>query len=59
MKDNIKIGVIRTYTETEYKSVLTFGNCKILNTKHFNWLNKKMFKLLMGIEIIDYKGEEL
>lgn len=40
----------------KYKSILIIGNIQIKNTKHFNWFQKKMFKLIFGIKIIDIEG---
>lgn len=41
------------------KSILEIGNIKIYNTKKFNWLQRKMFKIFFGIEInnLESKGE--
>lgn len=33
------------------KSHLTIGNMIIHNTHHFNWLHRKMWKLLLGFNI--------
>lgn len=35
----------------ENKSHLKIGNLVIHNTHHFNWLERKMWKLLLGFEI--------
>lgn len=45
--------------EEKYYSILIIGNMKIRNTKKFNWLQRKMFKLVFGIEInnLESKGE--
>lgn len=40
-------------SSAELKSKMTFGAITIFNTKHFNWLQKKMWKILLGIEIED------
>ena len=41
------------------KSLLEIGNIKIYNTKKFNWLQRKMFKIFFGIKInnLESKGE--
>ena len=41
------------------KSLLEIGNIKIYNTKKFNWIQRKMFKLFFGIKInnLESKGE--
>lgn len=37
----------------KYKSEMIIGNITINNIKHFNWLQKLMFKMLFGIKIKD------
>lgn len=37
----------------KYKSIMYVGNLKIRNIKQFNILNKFLWKLLLGIKIID------
>lgn len=44
--DTIEIGV-----GLENKSRLTVGNLVIYNTYRFNWLERKMWKLLLGFDI--------
>ncbi len=39
------------------KSTLSFGNITINSTKHFNWFQKIMWKLLLGIKIVDFKHD--
>ena len=39
----------------EIKSCLQAGNLTIMNTKHFNWFQKKMWKLFLGFNITDVK----
>jgi hypothetical protein len=41
------------YGWPETKSHLKIGNLTIHNTHHFNWLERKMWKLLLGFEIED------
>jgi hypothetical protein len=41
----------------EHKSRLTVGNLVIYNTHHFNWLERKMWKLLLGFDIENVKEE--
>ncbi len=44
----------RYVSNTEkYKSELIIGNITINNIKHFNWLQKLMFKIFFGIKIKD------
>lgn len=38
---------------TNYKSKIIIGNLEIANIKHFNKLNKLMFKYLFGVKIED------
>lgn len=42
------------------KSILEIGNIKVYNTKKFNWLQRKMFKIFFGIKInnLESKGED-
>ena len=42
---------------TKIKSQIKIGNIYIENPKHFNWLQKKMWKILLGVEIEDYEIE--
>lgn len=44
--DTVEIGV-----GLENKSRLKVGNLIIHNTHHFNWLHRKMWKLLLGFDI--------
>lgn len=37
----------------DYKSKIIIGNTEIQSTKHFNKLNKFMFKYLFGVKIED------
>ena len=48
-KNTIAIG----YGLPEIKSCLQAGNLTIMNTKHFNWFQKKMWKIFFNCEIID------
>lgn len=44
----------RYVSNTEkYKSEMIIGNITINNIKHFNWLQKLMFKMFFGIKIKD------
>ncbi len=55
-KEFIMKGETTTFIEHEKpKSKILVGNLTIMNTKHFNWLNKLMFKIFFGIKIEDYK----
>ena len=46
--NTIEVGV-GFFTET--KSKLRVGNMVIHNTRRFNWLERKMWKLLLGFDI--------
>lgn len=37
----------------QYKSKMTIGNIVVMNTEHFNWLQKRIWKILLGIIIED------
>lgn len=41
------------FTNGKLKSLVKLGYIKIYLENKFNWLQKKMFKLLLGIEIED------
>lgn len=41
-----------------YHSALIVGNIRINNIKHFNWFQKKMWKLFFGIKIIDLEKSD-
>lgn len=43
--------VVIDFTEGKAKSVLKLGYIRIYLENDFNWLQKKMFKFLLGIEI--------
>jgi hypothetical protein len=54
--DDLKINTIAIgYGLPEIKSCLQAGNLTIMNTKHFNWLQKKMWKIFFGFDIKDVK----
>ena len=42
----------------KYKTTMYVGNLKIRNIKQFNVLHKFLWKLLLGIKIIDIKESE-
>lgn len=46
-QDSIAVG----YGMPKVKSYLTVGNLVIHNTHHFNWFERKMWKLLLGFDI--------
>jgi hypothetical protein len=50
-KNTIAIGI----GLPKIKSYLKAGDLTIMNTKHFNWFQKKMWKLLLGFNITDVK----
>lgn len=45
--------IIIDFTNGKLKSLVKLGYIKIYLENKFNWLQKKMFKLLLGIEIED------
>lgn len=45
--------VVIDFTNGKWKSLVKLGYIKIYLENKFNWLQKKMFKLLLGIEIED------
>lgn len=45
--------IIIDFTNGKWKSLVKLGYIKIYLENKFNWLQKKMFKLLLGIEIED------
>lgn len=54
-----KITTGDVFINNDNKSILKIGNIKIYNTKKFNWLQRKMFKIFFGIEInnLESKGK--
>jgi len=49
---------IQTNWIPAYKSELTLGNLTIRFTKKFNWFNRKMLKLIFGLDIKNIKEGE-
>ena len=45
--------IVIDFTNGKWKSLVKLGYIKIYLENKFNWLQKKMFKLLLGIEIVD------
>lgn len=45
--------IVIDFTNGKWKSLVKLGYIKIYLENKFNWLQKKMFKLLLGIEIKD------
>ena len=39
------------------KSRMTIGDLVIMNTKHFSWFHKLMWRIILGIKIEDIKEE--
>ena len=44
-----------TLKQPKYKSIIEIGNVKVNNIKHFNWIQKFFWKILLGIKIKDIK----
>lgn len=40
-----------------YKSLMDICSVKVYNEKHFNWFQKIMWRLLLGIKITDVGGK--
>lgn len=51
-KNTIEVGI-----GWETKSLLRVGNMVIHNVKHFNWIQRKMWKIFFGFEIENVEGE--
>lgn len=51
-------GAAMVFKPPKNRSILYIGNMTIYNTKHFNWLNKIMFRIFFGIKIEDIKEEK-
>ena len=49
----LKIDCKEVIEVPKYKSSMIIGNMTINNIKHFNWLQKLMFKIFFGIKIKD------
>ena len=45
--------IIINFVKGKEKSLLKIGYIRIYLENKFNWLQKKMFKLLLGIEIVE------
>jgi hypothetical protein len=49
---------LNTYKPKKYKSKMVVGNnFTVYNEKHFNKIQKAMWKILLGIKIIDVNEE--
>lgn len=46
------------FTNKKAKTLLKLGYIRIYLENKFNWLQKKMFKLLLGIELEDLKDSD-
>lgn len=55
--DNV-IAKVNSIEHLHTKSLMKFGNIKVYNTKHYNWLQKKIWKLFLGVEIKDYEEKK-
>ena len=53
--ENKIIAKIENIGSAEHKSKMTIGAITIFNTKHFNWLEKRMWKMLLGVKIEDWE----
>lgn len=50
--------IVIDFTNGKWKSLVKLGYIKIYLENKFNWLQKKMFKLLLGIEIVEKVSDE-
>ena len=41
--------------QPKHKSIMEIGNVKEYNIKHFNWIQKLLWSILLGIKIKDIK----
>lgn len=44
---------VLTIKNPNYKSLMDICSVKVYNEKHFNWFEKIMWRLLLGIKITD------
>lgn len=44
-----------TLKQPKYKSTMEIGNVKVNNIKHFNWMQKFFWRIILGIKIKDIK----
>lgn len=51
----LKIDTKESIKLPKYKSMMEIGNIKVNNTKHFNWIQKLFWRILLGIKIKDIK----
>ena len=51
----LKIDTKQYLEVPKYKSTMHIGNIVINNIKHFNWLQKIFWRILLGIKIEDIK----
>ena len=49
---------VPTIKQPNYKSLMDIRSVKVYNEKHFNWFQKIMWRLLLGIKITDVGGED-
>lgn len=58
MKDKINTAINSNvfFEEPDYKSIICFSeNFRVCSIKKYNWLQKKMLKLIFNIEVINYE----
>lgn len=51
----LKIDRKECLKQPKYKSIMEIGNVKVNNIKHFNWMQKLFWNILLGIKIKDIK----
>ena len=53
--DTYESTLVVNYARPKTRSLLKIGNMVIYNTHHFNWFQRKMWKLFFGFEIENVK----
>ena len=56
--DKNEIYQVLTIKNPNYKSLMDICSVKVYNEKHFSWIEKIMWRLLLGIKITDVGGED-
>ena len=57
-RESIPAEWVKNYITPDYKAKLDLGNTIIYLTKHYNWFNRKMLKLVFGLNIENIKEEK-
>lgn len=51
----LKVDTKEDLKQPKYRLTMEIGNIQVNNIKHFNWLQKIFWKILLGIKIKDIK----